>query len=375
MSARVGFKWFHPSRFSLFAPPRFAARAMLMALQLPSPSYLAAPLQPPRTCAAPPQPRVGAASLARPPMCARRTTTLFALSPEPSPSAEVHKTPANASAKVLELAALLTYPIKSVRAVGVPTARLGPEGLEGDRRLLVASAANLAITQRQHPRLATVTASLEGSWLSLRAPGQPPLNVTLPLETGAPVTASLFGSPVQLFDQGREAGRWLTALLDAGRPSLLPLLGMNAYKLLAAPARTRRTGGLSDLAPLLVMCEESVADLNARRALRGQPPVGIDRFRPNIVLRGCAPLEEDTWCGLTIGGAAAVRISSPCPRCTVPDVDQLTGAADSPAAGPMTTLRGYRARAGRGVLFGAYASVLTPGATIRVGAPVQVQYC
>ena len=41
----------------------------------------------------------------------------------------------------------------------------------------------------------------------------------------------------------------------------------------------------------------------------------------------------------------------------------------------MTTLRGYRARAGRGVLFGAYASVLTAGATIRVGAPVQVQYC
>ena len=124
-----------------------------------------------------------------------------------------------------------------------------------------------------------------------------------------------------------------------------------------------------------VACEESVADLNARRALRGQPPVSIDRFRPNIVLRGCAPLEEDTWCGLTIGAAAAVRISSPCPRCTVPDVDQLTGSVDSPAAGPMTTLRGYRARAGRGVLFGAYASVLTPGAYIRVGAPVQVQHC
>ena len=41
----------------------------------------------------------------------------------------------------------------------------------------------------------------------------------------------------------------------------------------------------------------------------------------------------------------------------------------------MATLRGYRARAGRGVLFGAYASVLTPGATIRAGSPVQAQYC
>ena len=41
----------------------------------------------------------------------------------------------------------------------------------------------------------------------------------------------------------------------------------------------------------------------------------------------------------------------------------------------MATLRTYRSRAGRGVLFGAYASVLTPGATVRVGSPVQVQYC
>ena len=170
---------------------------MLVALQLPSPSYqLTAPplLLPPRTCAAPPQ--LGAATPtatpSRPPMCARRTGTLFAL--EPERAAEVDAAPANGSARVLELAALLAYPIKSVRALPVPSARLAPEGLEGDRRLLVASAANLATTQRQQPRLATVSASIEGRRLSLRAPGQPPLNVTLPLEAGAPVTASLFGS-------------------------------------------------------------------------------------------------------------------------------------------------------------------------------------
>ena len=50
---------------------------------------------------------------------------------------------------------------------------------------------------------------------------------------------------MRLFDQGREVGRWLTALLEAGRPaSLLPLLGISSYKLLAAPKLTGRTGGL-----------------------------------------------------------------------------------------------------------------------------------
>ena len=93
---------------------------MLVALQLPSPSYQF-------TCAAPPQ--LGSSTPTRPPMCARRTATLFAL--EPERAAEVDSAPANGSAKVLELAALLAYPIKSVRALPVPSARLGPEGLEG----------------------------------------------------------------------------------------------------------------------------------------------------------------------------------------------------------------------------------------------------
>ena len=177
-------------------PTRRGLGTMLVALQLPSPGYqlTAPPLLPPRTCAAPPQ--LGSATPARPPMCARRTRTIFAL--EPERAAEVDAAPANGSEpRLLELAALLAYPIKSVRALPVPCARLAPEGLEGDRRLLVASAANLATTQRQQPRLATVSASIEGRRLSLRAPGQPLLNVTLPLEAGVPVTASLFGSAVR----------------------------------------------------------------------------------------------------------------------------------------------------------------------------------
>lgn len=120
-------------------------------LLLPFPSYLAVPPSP-LTCAAPPRP----ASLLLPPACARRTATLSALSAETA--ADLADSPANASGKVLELAALWTYPIKSVRAVAQSTARLGTEGLDGDRRLLVASAANEALTQRQHPRLATVPA-------------------------------------------------------------------------------------------------------------------------------------------------------------------------------------------------------------------------
>ena len=81
---------------------------------------------------------------------------------------------------------------------------------------------------------------------------------------------------------GRQAGTWLTQLL--GSSSILPMVGLPAYRLLrAADGVAGRRAGLSDVAPLLVLCEESVTDLNSRRAASGLPPVSMARFRPNLV--------------------------------------------------------------------------------------------
>ena len=68
-------------------------------------------------------------------------------------------------------------------------------------------------------------------------------------------------------------------------------------------------------------------------------------------MSGCLPYEEDSWCEVRVG-SALLQLDGPCPRCTVPDVDQRTGKVD--AAGPMRTLRNYRSVAGQGTLFGGY---------------------
>ena len=84
-------------------------------------------------------------------------------------------------------------------------------------------------------------------------------------------------------------------------------------------------------------------------------------------------MKEDSWCGLAIGGAT-FRVDGPCPRCTVPDVDQGSGRRDEAAVGPMKSLRAYRSRAGKGVLFGAYLSPVSLGVVER-GAAARVAYC
>ena len=93
---------------------------------------------------------------------------------------------------------------------------------------------------------------------------------------------------------------------------------------------------------------------------------------PNLVVSGCPhPHAEDTWQTVTIGGTT-LRVTGPCPRCTVPDVAQQSGTVDTREIGPMRTLRGYRSRAGVGVAFGVYLRPETPGASVRVGDAVTV---
>jgi uncharacterized protein YcbX len=112
--------------------------------------------------------------------------------------------------------------------------------------------------------------------------------------------------------------------------------------------------------PVLVIGQASLDHLNDRL----ETPVAMDRFRPNLVVRGAGPFAEDGWRDLTVGDAA-LRIVKPCGRCVIVTTDQRTGER-SPE--PLRTLASYR-RSGNEVMFGQNAVVTRP-ATIAVGDPV-----
>jgi len=104
--------------------------------------------------------------------------------------------------------------------------------------------------------------------------------------------------------------------------------------------------GFADAYPILVASEASIEDLNSRL----EAPIPIQRFRPNIVLKGCGPFEEDTWTRLQIGDVT-LRAARPCIRCLVTTQDPLTGAPLGPE--PLKTLATYR-KVKNGVIFGMY---------------------
>jgi len=79
----------------------------------------------------------------------------------------------------------------------------------------------------------------------------------------------------------------------------------------------------SDSGPYLLTSYSSLDLLNSKL----EEPVKMDRFRPNIVVEGFDPHEEDTWKKIRIGDCV-FEILKPCSRCKLPNVNQQTGVAD-----------------------------------------------
>ena len=110
--------------------------------------------------------------------------------------------------------------------------------------------------------------------------------------------------------------------------------------------------------------------LNDKLRAAGREPVGIERFRPNIVLEGVEAHDEDRLELLRIAtadGEVQLRPVKPCPRCPIPDIDPATARSD-PAVSD--ALQGYRRSEvlGGAVAFGMNAIVAEGiDRTLRVG--------
>jgi len=100
-----------------------------------------------------------------------------------------------------------------------------------------------------------------------------------------------------------------------------------------------------DCYPLMFLSEESVYEVE--RQVRSHvgtqgidecwstEPLVIERFRPNIVMKGAGPFAEDTWKEIRIGSDESSLASTPvipfvskCTRCLLPNVSPDTGVRD-----------------------------------------------
>jgi len=268
------------------------------------------------------------------------------------------------------LHALRLYPVKSCSGIEIAEGILRETGLEfegiGDREWVAVDPDGRFLSERHFPRMVLIQARIFSGLLRLTAPGMPLIEIR-PVVRGEACLVSIWDDQVEALDQGDVAGDWLSEFLAVScrlmrfHPRARRLSNPQRTDGVAAPFR------FADAFALLVVSLASLADLNRRLAERAAPTVGIERFRPNLVLDGIEPYQEDHLHELRIG-PVRIRATAPCRRCSVPGVDPATGIFTWQIP---DVLAGYR-RTPDGVTLGIKA-IATAGIGARLAAGQDVE--
>ena len=238
------------------------------------------------------------------------------------------------------------YPVKSCRGISLAAAELTVRGLAHDREWMVVDTDGQFVTQRTLPRMALIETVLTSDALRLSAPGQSDaLELSLATRDLPLRRVRVWRDDCDALDEGSEAAEWLSAFLGK---AVRMVRFDPAHRRLSDHQWTRGKDAenrFSDGYPVLVISEESLEYLNSRLDVA----VPMNRFRPNIVIRGIGPHGEDDNI-LLHGGGFEIRLVKPCARCSITTVEQMTAEAGKE---PLVTLATYRRDAALGgVTFG-----------------------
>ncbi|HXD10235.1 MAG TPA: MOSC N-terminal beta barrel domain-containing protein [Anaerolineales bacterium] len=262
----------------------------------------------------------------------------------------------------ITVSSLIYYPIKACRGFEVEAAQVERMGLQNDRRMMVVTLEGLQLTQRDHAKLARVIPTLSDSTLTLSAPDFEAIQVPIQ-KTGTTQTVRVWHNRgVQAIDQGDESAQWFSDWLGVAVRLVHIAQGVQRTLDSQYAIHSDDHTGFADAYPILITSEESLHDLNNRLEV----PVPMNRFRPNLVVKGCEAYAEDTWNQIRIGNVE-LAIVKPCDRCVVTTIDKESLVQSKE---PLKTLATYRTQE-LGAIFGQNIIPLSEG-RLQLGMNVDV---
>ena len=258
--------------------------------------------------------------------------------------------------------ALYNYPVKSCRGTSVDSVQISPTGIEGDRQLMIIKDGKFS-NQKRLPKLAQViTERLDDNTIEFSSAGNDTFTHKID-PGGEEIVIDYYTNMIPVIDQGIELAEWVSLIAGhdvrvvALKSTFRRTVPLEEFSLLDGIDQSR----FVDVAPILITNEASLHDLNSKL----DDPIPMNRFRPNVVVKGIEAFAEDTIKSLENGELKLVRATY-CERCAITCTDQETGERNSER---LNTLKSYRHRengyAG-GVMFGSYMGV-EGSATLRVG--------
>ena len=232
--------------------------------------------------------------------------------------------------KEYEVSRLFIYPIKSCQGIEVEQAEIARTGFKYDRVFVLVDDQNNFISQRKYPEMALIRTCINSrkSTLEISHPDYKTIEVSLEdlSESSKNVeTVFVWKQPCEAVEAGGEdIHAWFNIYLGTKGVRLMRMKQSFVRKTDPEYAPKGQTA-FADGFPFLLASEESLNRLNETLPFS----ITMDRFRPNIVVKNCAPYEEDHWRQVVFkAGQIIVNVVKPCSRCTIPDVDPVIGVMD-----------------------------------------------
>ncbi|XP_062229533.1 molybdenum cofactor sulfurase [Phragmites australis] len=263
----------------------------------------------------------------------------------------------------IRLKSITIYPVKSCQGFSVQGWPLTTGGLKYDREWLLQGLGGEILTQKKVPDLSSICTliDLELGKLFIESPKcKDKLQISL-LENLTHLSAEVdvYGQRYEVQSYDDKVNTWFSEAI--GRPCTFMRCSSSKYRSCTITGRrdrlcrdTRSKLSFVNEGQLLLISEESISDLNSRLSSsngNGKQQVVVDamRFRPNIVISGSTPYNEDNWKRLHIGEASFTSMGG-CNRCQMINIYQNSGQVMK-SKEPLATLASYRRQKGK-ILFG-----------------------
>lgn len=246
---------------------------------------------------------------------------------------------------------LFVYPLKSAQGLRLTSATVTATGLAHDRSFMLVHAqgerAGQFITQRDKgcEKLAVVQPFFRSGEIGFLFPSGEeisPCDIHLSDNSS---DVNIWNDACKAYDAGERAAQAFSDYLGIAC-RLVRKSDTDARYVDPNFAQESDIVGFADGFPLLVTSKSSLEALQAHFD-KAQGVIGMERFRPNIVVEHLAPFQEDIIGKVRIGNDVVIEHLKPCARCKITLVDQFEGVLSGKE--PLKTLSHLRRGEGGGL--------------------------
>ena len=233
---------------------------------------------------------------------------------------------------------LYIYPVKSLGGIKISNAELTDRGFKYDRRWMLVDRDNRFLTQREHPLMALLQTEITDAGLKVYRKENPSDFILVPFtySSGDRIRVNIWDDFCEAIPFNEEFSKWFSDAIEL--PCTLVFMPDDSLRKVDKryAVNQQEVTSFSDAYQALLISEESLEDLNNRM----DDALPMNRFRPNIVIRNCAPFEEDTMRHFKINNIDFYGVKL-CARCVLTTINQDTAERKKE---PLKTMYTYRAR-------------------------------